>query len=126
MELYVTFWGVRGSIPTPGFATHRYGGNTACIEVRVGDHVYIFDAGSGVRPLGAKITAEAEGPVELHMFFSHSHWDHIQGFPFFIPAYNPANTIRVYSANKTDESIHDLLSGQMQDQYFPVNFGDFL
>lgn len=124
MDIYVTFWGVRGSIPTPGFATHRFGGNTACIEMRVGDDIYIFDAGSGVRALGAKLLKEQTDLGKIHMFFSHSHWDHIQGFPFFTPAYIPHSTIRVYSAAEADESIHDLLSGQMQDRYFPVNFGD--
>ena len=124
MDIYVTFWGVRGSIPTPGTSTHRFGGNTACIEVCVGNDIYIFDAGSGVRQLGDDLLARDSDLTKIHMFFSHSHWDHIQGFPFFVPAYNPNSIIRVYSAEEADESIHELLSGQMQDRYFPVNFGD--
>ena len=93
MDVYVTFWGVRGSIPTPGTSTHRFGGNTACIEVRVGNDIYIFDAGSGVRKLGAQLLSQQCDLKKIHMFFSHSHWDHIQGFPFFVPAYNPNSII---------------------------------
>ena len=121
---YVTFWGVRGSIPTPGHATQRYGGNTACIEVRVDDTLFILDGGSGLRPMGAAMAARGEMAVHAHMFFSHSHWDHIQGFPFFTPAYCPDTILRVYGTAEGDRGIFDLLNGQMQDKYFPVQFSD--
>ena len=124
MGIYVTFWGVRGSIPTPGHATQRYGGNTACIEVLIHDQIFILDGGSGLRPLGANILERGLGAIHAHMLFSHSHWDHIQGFPFFIPAYNPNTTLRVYGTKEGDQDIYDLLSGQMQDKYFPVQFSD--
>lgn len=124
MGLYVTFWGVRGSIPTPGHATQRYGGNTACIEVRVDDTLFILDGGSGLRPMGAAMAARGEMAVHAHMFFSHSHWDHIQGFPFFTPAYCPDTILRVYGTAEGDRGIFDLLNGQMQDKYFPVQFSD--
>jgi len=124
MGIYVTFWGVRGSIPTPGHATQRYGGNTACIEVLIQDQIFILDGGSGLRPLGASLLERGLGAIHAHMLFSHSHWDHIQGFPFFIPAYNPNTTLRVYGTKEGDQDIYDLLSGQMQDKYFPVQFSD--
>lgn len=129
MDLYmsgffVKFWGVRGSIPTPGHATQRYGGNTACIEVRVGDTLFILDGGSGLRPLGADLVTREMESIHAHMLFSHSHWDHIQGFPFFVPAYDPKTILRVYGTKEGDSHIFDLLSGQMQDEYFPVQFSD--
>ena len=79
--MQITFWGVRGSIPTPGPATVQIGGNTSCVEVRAGKAILIFDGGTGLRLLGKKLQKEV--PVTAHMFFSHVHWDHIQGFPFF-------------------------------------------
>ena len=124
MDFFVGFWGVRGSIPTPGHATQRYGGNTACIEVRVNDSLFILDGGSGVRTLGAALMRRSKGPIKAHMLFSHSHWDHIQGFPFFIPAYNPNTVLKVYGTKEGEENIYDLLCGQMQDKYFPVQFSD--
>jgi phosphoribosyl 1,2-cyclic phosphodiesterase len=95
MGIYVTFWGVRGSIPTPGHATQRYGGNTACIEVRVNDEFFILDGGSGLRSLGSSLAEKGHSSIKAHMLFSHSHWDHIQGFPFFIPVYNPDTVLKV-------------------------------
>lgn len=124
MDFLVTFWGVRGSIPTPGHSTQRYGGNTACIEVNVDDTLIIFDGGSGLRTLGASLLHRGLTEVKAHMLFSHSHWDHIQGFPFFPLAYNPKTTLIVYGTEKGDQRIFDLLSGQMQDKYFPVQFTD--
>ena len=130
MGFYVSFWGVRGSIPTPGHATQKFGGNTACIEVRIENQLFILDGGSGLRPLGQALIRRqkrsALGPIEAHMFFSHSHWDHIQGFPFFVPAYNPQTKILVYGVTNAsiDQHIFDLLNGQMSDDYFPVQFHD--
>lgn len=125
MGIYVTFWGVRGSIPTPGHATQRYGGNTACIEVKANDELFILDGGSGMRSLGQDIVSRQGHPaISAHLLFSHSHWDHIQGFPFFIPAYSPQSQMKIYGTNANDRVIFDLLHGQMQDRYFPVQFSD--
>jgi len=125
MAFFVKFWGTRGSIPTPGARTRRYGGNTSCVEVRTEDAIFICDGGTGLRELGIDLSRRYPSqPLTLHMFFSHPHWDHIQGFPFFAPVYAPTNTIYVYGASKGDHSIADLLSGQMQSSYFPVDFKD--
>ena len=91
--MQITFWGVRGSYPVPGAATVRYGGQTSCVEVRsaAGDCV-IVDAGTGMRALGNKLAREASGPPgQYHVLLSHVHWDHIQGLPFFSPAYVPGH-----------------------------------
>lgn len=125
MGIYVTFWGVRGSIPTPGHATQRYGGNTACIEVIANDNLFILDGGSGLRPLGMDLLQRRKtSQVFAHLLFSHSHWDHIQGFPFFVPAYNPKTVMKIYGTHAEDRAIYDLLHGQMQNRYFPVQFND--
>ncbi|MGC4115507.1 MAG: MBL fold metallo-hydrolase [Myxococcales bacterium] len=123
MSLFVKFWGVRGSIPTPGHGTARYGGNTPCIEIRTDRTLLVCDGGSGLREFGVDLMRRCgRAPINVHMFFSHPHWDHIQGFPFFTPAYLPTSTLHVYGPAKGDHTIHDLLSGQMQSAYFPVDF----
>jgi phosphoribosyl 1,2-cyclic phosphodiesterase len=120
----VTFWGTRGSIATPGAATVGYGGNTSCVEVRCGDDILIFDAGTGIRALGQRLAAEfADRPLTVHLFVSHTHWDHIQGFPFFVPAYRPTTTIHVYGAAQ-GRPLEKVLRGQMDPDYFPVARGD--
>ena len=122
-DVFVRFWGVRGSIPTPGPRTRRYGGNTSCVEVRVGDTLLVFDAGTGLRELGVHLQRQRPKDLTVHLFLSHPHWDHIQGFPFFGPAYVPTSTIYVYGPNR-DEKNYQLLSGQMSNAYFPVRFSD--
>lgn len=118
--MFVTFWGTRGSIPTPGHGTQRFGGNTSCVELRTASTTLICDAGTGLRALGQELVREGRrGP--LYMFFSHPHWDHIQGFPFFVPAYDPKTELTVFGG-EADEPVHGLLSGQMQPRYFPVRF----
>jgi phosphoribosyl 1,2-cyclic phosphodiesterase len=125
MTLFVKFWGTRGSIPTPGYRTQRYGGNTACVEVRCDDTVIICDAGSGIRELGAEMVRRAGGaPINAHLLISHTHWDHIQGFPFFTPAYLPGTTMQVYGASHADRSAYQLLTGQMDSAHFPTKFSD--
>jgi phosphoribosyl 1,2-cyclic phosphodiesterase len=124
MAFFVKFWGTRGSIPTPGYVTHLFGGNTPCVEVRIDDVLYICDAGSGIRELGLDLMQRGKTPIEAHIFFSHAHWDHIQGFPFFVPAYVPTNRFKVYGTFGGDTKFHQLLSGQMESDYFPVNFSD--
>jgi phosphoribosyl 1,2-cyclic phosphodiesterase len=99
-DFVVQFWGVRGSIPTPGKDTVRYGGNTSCLEMRVGGKRLIFDGGTGLRMLGEKL--QQEMPVEAYMFFTHYHWDHIQGFPLFAPAFIPGNCFHIYGSIPAD------------------------
>ncbi|MBI5772733.1 MAG: MBL fold metallo-hydrolase [Verrucomicrobia bacterium] len=124
MGTFVKFWGTRGSIPTPASWTRVYGGNTSCVEVRFDDTVFICDAGSGIRALGKDLLARKPGPDELHLLLTHTHWDHIQGFPFFPPAYVPKTRIRIYGPSEGDDSRYQLLSGQMSSDYFPVSFGE--
>ena len=121
--MFVRFWGVRGSIPTPGPRTRRYGGNTSCVEVRVGETLMIFDAGTGMRELGVHLLKARMKELTVHLFLSHPHWDHIQGFPFFGPAYVSSTTMYVYGP-KGDDKNYQLLSGQMANAYFPVKFAD--
>ena len=113
-------WGTRGSIPSPGRETVRYGGNTACFEVRHGGMRLIFDAGSGIRPLGTDLVEK--GPNAIHIFLTHFHWDHIQGFPFFAPLYDPEDTIHVVGPKQRDIDVQNLFAGQMGPIYFPVPF----
>lgn len=119
----VRFWGVRGSTPTPQAENLRFGGNTACVEVRTpsGDCL-IFDAGTGIRELGRQLLQEAAGePLHANVFLTHFHWDHIQGLPFFAPLYGAANSVAFYSG-KTGRSLRETLEGQMAQPYFPVDF----
>ncbi|MDE5095615.1 MAG: MBL fold metallo-hydrolase [Trichodesmium sp. St11_bin5] len=118
-DFVVEFWGVRGSIPTPGSSTVRYGGNTSCVEMRVGEKRLIFDGGTGLRVLGLELLKEM--PVEAHIFFSHTHWDHIQGFPIFVPAFLPINKFHIYGAIAPDgTTIKESLSDQMVHPNFPI------
>ncbi|OCR00672.1 MBL fold metallo-hydrolase [Oscillatoriales cyanobacterium USR001] len=118
-QFTVHFWGVRGSIASPGAETVRYGGNTPCVEMRVGNHRLIFDGGTGLRVLGQSLLSQM--PVEAHMFFTHSHWDHIQGFPFFVPAFIKCNSFRIYGAIAPNgATIQQRLNDQMLHPNFPV------
>ncbi len=117
----VRFWGVRGSIPSPGESTRRYGGNTTCVEVRVGNRVIVLDAGSGIRRLGQSLMGEFNGnPLEVALLMSHTHWDHIQGFPFFIPAYSPKVHVRLFGYEGAVHGLRAALFEQMQSAFFPV------
>ncbi len=118
-SMQVTFWGVRGSIPSPGPDTTEFGGNTSCVEVRAGDVLVIFDGGTGLRLLGKKLVREM--PITAHIFFSHVHWDHIQGFPFFDPAFVPGNAIYLYGGNNVSRTLEETLAGQMDHPSFPVH-----
>ena len=117
----ITFWGVRGSIPTPGRDTAEIGGNTSCVEVRAGKLIVILDGGTGLRLLGHRLLQEM--PLTAHIFFSHVHWDHIQGFPFFAPAFVPGNTIHLYGGNNVSRTLEETLAGQMDYPSFPVQLG---
>jgi phosphoribosyl 1,2-cyclic phosphodiesterase len=118
-SLSVTFWGVRGSIACPGPDTMRYGGNTPCLEVRVGGRLLIFDAGTGLRRLGAKL--DRLGPIDADLVFSHTHFDHICGLPFFSSIYNPANNFRLWAGHLLpDHTLREIVSQLMRDPFFPV------
>lgn len=119
MPFEVRFWGVRGSIPTPGPQTKRYGGNTPCVEVRCGDELLIFDLGTGARALGDALLA-ATKPVRGSIFISHYHYDHLQGLPFFGPIFVPSNVFTLYGSPRNGQSVKQILGGQMVQPYFPV------
>jgi phosphoribosyl 1,2-cyclic phosphodiesterase len=118
----ITFWGVRGSIPSPGPDTVGIGGNTSCVELRVGKLLVVFDGGTGLRLLGKKLLKEM--PITAHLFFSHVHWDHIQGFPFFDPAFVGGNVIHLYGGNNVSRTLEETLAGQMDHPSFPVHLTD--
>lgn len=125
--MYVRFWGVRGSIPTPGASHIGTGGNTACVEVSLDDGTgCIFDLGTGARELGMKLLEESNGePLDLHVFLSHFHWDHIQAIPFFAPLFGLGNTVTFYSSDADGEPL-DLLRLQMRVPFFPLAFDDLV
>jgi len=117
----IRFWGVRGSIPSPGPKTVRYGGNTTCIEVRSDDgELIILDAGSGIFPLAQTLLKEL--PVKANVFITHTHWDHIHGLPFFIPFFIPGNSVRIHGAYDviSSQGIEQIMDVQMQYSYFPI------
>ncbi len=121
----VRFWGVRGSIAAPGPRTARYGGNTPCVEIRAGGRLMIVDAGTGIRELGVSLLKEAAGkPIAGDLFIGHTHWDHIQGFPFFTPLYLPTSRFSVYGVHGTTKKFADVMAGQMSSTYFPVAMKD--
>jgi phosphoribosyl 1,2-cyclic phosphodiesterase len=123
--LEFTFWGVRGSIPVPGPTTMRYGGNTACIELKSdrGDWI-IFDAGSGIRVLGESLDLSKK--YDISIMISHPHWDHISGFPFFTPIYIPGNNFTIYGPSTNELSIEDVFTSQMKYTYFPVRTAELV
>ena len=106
--LRIRFWGTRGSIAVPGPGTLRYGGNTACVELRGDGEIIVLDAGSGIRPLGIALQKEFQArPIKLSLLITHAHWDHIQGFPFFKPAYDSKNEIQIFGFDGTGASLRD-------------------
>ena len=117
----IKFYGVRGSVPTPGPATVRYGGNTSCIEVRTEGQIIILDAGTGLRLLGRDLQAEfAHQPLDLTLLLTHTHWDHIQGLPYFLPVYQPQNQLRILGPEGARISLENVLSTQFESPYFPI------
>ena len=118
-NIRVKLWGVRGSLPSPGPATSRFGGNTSCVEICCGDERLIFDAGSGIRELGNELLKSM--PLRARMFFTHYHWDHLLGFPFFVPLYVPVNEFDIYGEKKGELTPRNILEGQMVYPYFPVS-----
>ncbi|OEH85288.1 hypothetical protein BHU72_04110 [Desulfuribacillus stibiiarsenatis] len=130
--IQVTFWGVRGSKPTPGKDTMLYGGNTSCIQAQINNRTILFDAGTGIVEFGNQLMrfhkpVERDDELNKHhksinadVFFSHLHWDHIQGIPFFQPLYSPLNTFRFYGESKNDLSLKEIIEMQMQSPHFPI------
>jgi phosphoribosyl 1,2-cyclic phosphodiesterase len=119
-DFWVRFWGVRGTVPCPGPDTVRYGGNTSCLEVMCGGKRLIFDAGTGIRALGANLAGQE--PLRAHIFLTHTHTDHINGFPFFRPAYSEKNSFQVWSGHLSadDGGIQKVLATAMRKPFFPV------
>ncbi len=119
-ELIVTFWGVRGSLPVPGPHTVEYGGNTSCVQIQIGKRLFIMDAGTGIHGLGQQLIKQGQ-PTYGDIFITHTHWDHIQGFPFFAPAFIKGNRFNLYGQSKVNLNFSDLMSGQMMYEHFPVS-----
>jgi phosphoribosyl 1,2-cyclic phosphodiesterase len=122
-ELKVKFWGVRGSYPTPGAGTIKYGGNTASVEVRAGDRTIILDAGTGIIPLGREL-ARTKRANEIMLLFSHLHHDHTQGFPFFVPAYMPNARLHIFGPGGTPETLSSVLERNQASETFPLGLRD--
>ena len=126
-KMYVTFWGTRGSISTPGRGTEKYGGNTPCVSVQYEDTHIILDAGTGIRGLGLDLVEklkENEERLRLHLFLSHTHWDHIQGLPFFQAAYVNGTELVIYGSSNKERFLESVLRGQMDMDYFPVGLSE--
>lgn len=118
----ITCWGTRGSLPTPGKDVEKYGGNTTCFEIKTLDNsLIIIDAGSGIRNLGKKITKD-DSIKNIYLLLTHAHWDHLMGFPFFIPAYFSKYNINVRGGKYAKKSLQKYLKHQMEPPYFPVDF----
>ncbi len=121
MTQTITFWGTRGSIPTPGPATTRYGGNTSCVALTNGqDQVVVLDAGSGIRALGRHLSHSTRAPIQADILLSHTHWDHIQGLPFFEPLHAANSRVEVYGARQGQVPLREILDQQMSPVVFPV------
>ena len=125
----IRFWGVRGSIPCPGPTTVEYGGNTACLELRFGveEKLIIMDAGSGIRALGNYMMQNdlPKGPIDTSLFITHTHWDHIMGFPFFTPIFIPSSKLRIYGpVTYEDEGLDRIIGDQLTYRYFPVKHSE--
>jgi phosphoribosyl 1,2-cyclic phosphodiesterase len=125
--MFIKFWGVHGSLPRPGPSTLKYGGNTACVEVRCSSTLIILDAGTGIRELGEELArrrwepGQNRPPITGHIFFSHLHWDHVQGFPFFDPIYQRGNEFHLYGGGMLDDTVRRIMSTQMCEPNFPVS-----
>ncbi len=124
MSLRVRFWGTRGSIPTPGAQTVRYGGNTPCTEIRTDDGwLIILDAGTGIRELGRDLLQRSNGSaIKGDIFLTHAHWDHIQGIPFFAPIFGRGNHFTIWGSQSLEKSVDKVVRDQMSPVVFPVTF----
>ena len=117
----IKFWGTRGSIAVPGPETLRYGGDTTCVELRADGEIIVLDAGSGIRPLGIALDREFQArPIRLSLLITHAHWDHIQGFPFFKPAYDSKNEIRIFGFDGAGATFREIMTEPMKSPFFPI------
>ena len=119
--MLLQFWGVRGSYPTPGTTTLNVGGNTTCVSIERNGRIFVFDAGTGIIPLGKYLEDLERTRFRGSLFLSHYHWDHIQGLPFFAPAFRKENRFNLYGESKEGADLHSLLRDQMQTPYFPID-----
>ena len=120
----VRFWGTRGSIATPGPDTIHFGGNTSCVQVTTDSGaLLILDCGTGAHRLAAHLMAQGKKPITANILLGHTHWDHIQGFPFFSPAFIKGNSVAIHGPEGSRGSLHDVLAGQMEFTYFPIELG---
>jgi phosphoribosyl 1,2-cyclic phosphodiesterase len=117
-NIIVDFWGVRGSVPSPGPTTTRYGGNTSCVSITADDKILILDAGTGIRNLGSAIISKPD--LEIFVIVTHSHWDHIQGFPFFTPIYQPNRPVHMFPTLHKKNVVLASLIDQMDGAHFPI------
>jgi phosphoribosyl 1,2-cyclic phosphodiesterase len=125
--LSVRFWGVRGSIPCPGSATIVFGGNTSCLEVRADGRLVIIDLGTGIKPLGDWLMANdfKKGPIDTDIFLTHTHWDHIMGFPMFVPLFIPTTKLRIRGpVSFEDDTLESILSVQLSHKYWPIRLSE--
>lgn len=125
-RIELTFWGVHGTLPAPGKQTTKYGGNTSCVSLEFAKgSLFIFDAGTGIKALSDYLVAENRPLVGAKIFISHPHWDHINAIPFFVPLYTQGNEIEIFGPSHGDTSMRELISGQMDGVYFPINIKEF-
>jgi phosphoribosyl 1,2-cyclic phosphodiesterase len=122
--MYARIWGTRGSYPVARSDVLRYGGNTTCVEVRAGDRCIILDAGTGMRHLGAALCAEPVPPAQIDLLITHTHWDHIIGFPFFEPIYQPQATLQIYGLRRTQSSLRTTIANALSDPLMPMGLED--
>ena len=117
----IKFWGTRGSIAVPSPETLRYGGDTTCMELRADGEIIVLDAGTGIRPLGIDLDREFQGrAIKLSLLITHAHWDHIQGFPFFKPAYDSKNEIRIFGFDGAGATFREIMTEPMKSPFFPI------
>lgn len=125
-KIVVQFWGVRGTLPVSGKQNVRYGGNTSCITLNFKKHFFIFDAGTGIKSLSTYLEQQGKKPISAKIFISHSHHDHINGFPFFAPLYSKDNRFEIFGTPHGDVDIKQILSQQMNSIYFPITLRELL